>query len=495
MEVICNLESTSFSKEALEISRLGKIVNELRKRTEDRKLAVRAKNLVKKWRQDHLPPQTNDIGAKTECTNNTGKKRNANGLFPERDSKKLRKNDCYISNGLDSVDDNSNLSSTPDMGKLDNVMTNFINDKGNLVVKYSKGLPSYIFGKQWESVSEPCSPIDFNVIRGSYSNPCSPIVDTQSKEFQPTGTYYRENEQKISHAMGSGVIENGCKISEALVKGQDLTSIKVAYPSHVNAKHVDMPKKSIDTPPSQNHKISKCTASDSMLCKKQLVESLSPSPSSPIKLRSRSKLAKKEDILKQQIQSASRNGKTGKIKTTEEIAKDLMSSHLAFSGPAQNETTLNTREVCRLPKENRNITSCLPHGDVMPLNQLHEARGNVTHFESSTSLPQQAISKETPEEVLSRLPQLDFSQIRKEILAEIEKEACEAEEITSTKDITSIEVSKCVGDYPASLTDGNVECLNGNYAYDGKFRKWNSLVSKYSTGKSLLHILPYTIID
>jgi len=151
--------------------------------------------------------------------------------------------------------------------------------------------------------------------------------------------------------------------------------------------------------------------------------------------------------------------------------------------------------VCRLPKENRNITSCLPRGDVLPLHQSHEAQGNLFHFESSTSLPQQAISKETPEEVLSRLPQLDFSQIRKEIFAEIEKETCEAEERTSTKNITSIGVSKCVGDYTASLADGNVECLNGNYAYDGKFRKWNRLVSKYSTGKRLLHILPYTIID
>ncbi|XP_054721991.1 mediator of RNA polymerase II transcription subunit 26-like [Uloborus diversus] len=56
MEVITALEKVIITKEALEKTRIGRYINELRKRTTNEQLARRAKDLVKSWRK--LLPQT-----------------------------------------------------------------------------------------------------------------------------------------------------------------------------------------------------------------------------------------------------------------------------------------------------------------------------------------------------------------------------------------------------------------------------------------------------
>ncbi|CAG0891877.1 unnamed protein product [Cyprideis torosa] len=50
MEVLSSLENTKITKDMLETTRIGKIVNEMRKKTTNQYLAKRAKSLVKQWR-------------------------------------------------------------------------------------------------------------------------------------------------------------------------------------------------------------------------------------------------------------------------------------------------------------------------------------------------------------------------------------------------------------------------------------------------------------
>ncbi|KAL0121932.1 hypothetical protein PUN28_007016 [Cardiocondyla obscurior] len=55
VDVISALEKTTVTKEVLEITRLGKHINELRRKTSNEALAKRAKDLVRRWRDMVLP--------------------------------------------------------------------------------------------------------------------------------------------------------------------------------------------------------------------------------------------------------------------------------------------------------------------------------------------------------------------------------------------------------------------------------------------------------
>uniref|UniRef100_A0A1B6MCS2 Mediator of RNA polymerase II transcription subunit 26 n=1 Tax=Graphocephala atropunctata TaxID=36148 RepID=A0A1B6MCS2_9HEMI len=57
LEIVSVLEKTNITKEALETTRLGKYINELRRKTTNDALAKRAKDLVRRWR-DMILPQT-----------------------------------------------------------------------------------------------------------------------------------------------------------------------------------------------------------------------------------------------------------------------------------------------------------------------------------------------------------------------------------------------------------------------------------------------------
>lgn len=76
LEVVTILERTPITKEALETTRLGRDINELRRKTKNEFLAKRAKDLVRRWR-DLILPHSEAAPVQTDTTQQNGASRNA----------------------------------------------------------------------------------------------------------------------------------------------------------------------------------------------------------------------------------------------------------------------------------------------------------------------------------------------------------------------------------------------------------------------------------
>ncbi|XP_044764046.1 uncharacterized protein LOC123320711 [Coccinella septempunctata] len=128
IEIISILEKVSITKELLETTRLGKYINELRKKTSNESLSKRAKELVKKWKNMVLPDTNGQVkpaypaGQISERTDlDKGRKRPAREA-PEHISQMKRPKINGQSTDFD-FSDNSN-SSFKDVNKLNELRAN-----------------------------------------------------------------------------------------------------------------------------------------------------------------------------------------------------------------------------------------------------------------------------------------------------------------------------------------------------------------------------------
>ncbi|XP_021939391.1 mediator of RNA polymerase II transcription subunit 26 isoform X2 [Zootermopsis nevadensis] len=123
VEIIAILERTVITKEALETTRLGKYVNELRRKTTNELLARRAKDLVRRWRV--MIQENNTAGVSTVCSHIPSAVHQTNGtnLLLHQVSPGLRSN---VSPALPQFGSTAGRCYSPSSAAAGDATTNFI---------------------------------------------------------------------------------------------------------------------------------------------------------------------------------------------------------------------------------------------------------------------------------------------------------------------------------------------------------------------------------
>ena len=241
----------------------------------------------------------------------------------------------------------------------------------------------------------------------------------------------------------------------------------------------------------------------------------------------------REDILKLQMQSATRSGVLSKVRTTQELVQEL--THSRLTSPSLTTTTNNkiishnhvVDTVTQLNETKTELmnrffdsqnnhhsdnnadtvlsppdsdTGGVPSPDILVNNHSHQSSRSASRSESATPIDNGvglSVSdnggKETVEDVMARLPPIDAAAI----LAELEKESLLEEQDEDVDGLIpikkpEIEITEEMVD---RLNSSKVESFNGNFGHDGEFKEWHEVVSKTSAEGDLLHILPYSVID
>ncbi|XP_043252090.1 mediator of RNA polymerase II transcription subunit 26 isoform X1 [Colletes gigas] len=503
VDVITALEKTTITKELLEITRLGKHINELRRKTSNDALAKRAKDLVRRWRDMVLPsahstPQPTPADTAPPALN--GAKPHSpvlrcfkpqspalRGLKPQspllRDTAALR----VLSPALYVHNDNSH-SPNASSNKQQSITTTSNH-------KTSSDVASMLGTSSQNHVTEAV-----------------PRTHSSNKRL-------RKEEPTIDHRDSDPIANSEPFIKKQRLNGENISgNLNLQVPS-----------------PTLKERVSDRFADTSN----------DPDDSGP-KKRGRKKGSKStkkqpilEDRVKEKLASISRNPK---LKTTQELLADLRargtnSSINSSALPSQNVESPSVEDILRGSNEQvSKLLRCsqnnLSHRSTVP-ESLPESRlkvaGNcndlpskyqdvykeksATNFQKSQSQSQDL----TVEEILAKLPPLDPSSID---WGENENEPTEDEKNTEyppreirTEDIERLH-TQCVeglnGNFQPKLSsltstlkeerEGMSEINGVNSVYsqqqlDEEFREWHQMLSRASYDGQILHILPYVIID
>jgi len=590
VEVLSQLETLKITKEALEATRLGKHVNELRRKAQDRHLAVRAKSLVKKWRELLIPQTQNRTppiptigepppggghvgmngGSKTLVNGNSTNVNNRESIYGSRPSSRL------TSPAANAIQGHPNIKSNLSPG---------------LRTGLSSSLPSSTSTSP--GISRPTTPVNKNSppLGSTTSHPASPTLLPVHQQHSLYGgesvprhnaankrlrkEMENDNENKTSlfdvtdgskppqskRGRPNGLVSNHQNTSEFLLQNRDIainnslsspplqtcdnSSAKAAAAippnrftignSGIVQGSANMPASSLASTPSVSPEGSSLSPPVNTVIDTPLSSSGSVKPP-PGKRKTRgqrrSEDERRDDILKQQMQSATRSGVLSKVRTTQELVQELTHSRLSspsltnsrhdptkivtdvtqlnetktelmnrfFDSQNHSTNTTNNTDTVLSPPDSEEA-GAPPSPDAL-VNNHSQPSSSLSRSESATPIDRgvgQSHSsdvddgKETVEDIMARLPPIDAEAI----LAEMEQEAFQEEQDQDVEGLIPVKRPdiEVTDDMVNLLNDGQKESFNGNFGHNGEFREWHEVVSKPSAEGDLLHILPYSVID
>nr|CAD7592011.1 unnamed protein product [Timema genevievae] len=173
---------------------------------------------------------------------------------------------------------------------------------------------------------------------------------------------------------------------------------------------------------------------------------------------------------------------------TEHIAKFLQSQSAIIhvdDEPTLIDLTNSSSKFSNIDGNNENLTNLEKDDGISTPSRLSKEEPSSDGFGALSSMKQE----ETVEEILARLPPLNID----EIDWEDPEPATKDDEVTETC-VTEMDIERLHKEHVNSL-NGNVHEGVTRDEDDDRFREWHEMVSRRSYRGDLLHILPYVVID
>ena len=487
----------------LQTTRLGKYINELRRKTQDRHLASRAKSLVKSWRQLVVTASAaNPNAPSTEAPGNGNAVNNFKNVPKNNGSVRVSPpiipSGASTSTTAQSVANNRNLHNS--------------NNNNN---KRTSSLPSS--GSTSPGLSRPNTPPT------QTSRPVSPYNDdtgvsktnaANKRLRKETEEEQNENEEppaKRPNNNINSILTNGHNNADFLLDGDTRDSVISA---------------------SSNPPICDNSLQSTQKLRNQNNHTVTTKPAAITAARrktrgsAKSKAQEQPDVLEQQMLSVRKAA--GKVRTTQEIVQELAlrsQSPGAFvnkstgggtagdnnGGFEINETKVELmnrffESQDNLPDTTNGLSPPLsraPSPDLM-LKSAVTSAGPSSPDRSTSFNPSRSVtpfvpndqSAESIDEIMSRLPLIKASDVMAEWeTGPEEEEDQDEEEIEGLIPVKPREKPEVTEEMVKRLHSTNVDTFNGNFNHKGEFREWHEVLTKETKDGDLLYVLPYSVIE
>ncbi|XP_076243667.1 mediator complex subunit 26 isoform X2 [Calliopsis andreniformis] len=507
VDVITALEKTTITKEVLEVTRLGKYINELRRKTTNDTLAKRAKDLVRRWRDMVLPsahstPQPTPADTAPPALN---------GAKPHSPALRCFKPQSPALRGL--KPQSPLLKDTTPLRVLSPTLS---------VHSDHSRSPNASSNKQSITVTSNHK-INSEVIPVLGSSSQNHSIEAVPRTYS-SNKRLRKDEFNDQRPSSESVTESEPFVKKQRLNGENMSgNLNLQVPSPTFTERISDHFVESSTDPDDSGPKKRGRKKGSKSVKKQPVL---------------------EDRVKEKLASISRNPK---LKTTQELLADLRargtnSSINSSALPSQSVESPSMEDILRSSNEqvskflrctqnnssHRNTSSeTLPECLLKSTENSHDVpskcqESSVVYKEKSvTNLQRNQLESHqdlTVEEILAKLPPLDPSTID---WSECETESTEDQNRTEflPREITAEDIERlhtqCVeglnGNFQPKLSSLTSTCnevpeakeqtseVNGvNNVYsqpEEEFREWHQMLARPSYNGQILHILPYVIID
>jgi len=542
VEVLGELENFHMSREELELTRLGKHINELRRKASDKNLAGRAKSLIKKWRDLLSSNSDANSGPGPGGGNN-----NNNSSLATNGNAGSRLNNSHVATTSPRLSSNQTPGTRENNSRASHPVTNNVS-------KHSPKLPpsrtpvsslspkpphiktpvsnvsprapqreprAHNDARAHNETRAPPPSQSARPVQSVRSVPPSPAKPTPPIVTVNNGSGSRDSPVVVSSGSSSPVsivsVHSNSRPNSPSAAGSIsiIKSREVSPQPHPQRSRTSSPANNLLNTGSKRFrsKDDSDPVPDAKHARLELHNGGGASvPSSPNHLHDRPKKLPRPrqraslgvnsgyDLTKQMMHAKK------KLRTTQELVSSLGIESRVQTSPApvasvkdlvpnENKSELMDRFFSSQKGDDHGSEGEGGGAASEPPSRPSTALEDATSSEASSKVNSRVNTpgppRESVEDILSQLPSIDTAAILAELAKEIDEEEPEVDGLIPAfkplKEITS--------DLVDELNNGQLEHIGGIKDHNGEFKEWHEIASVQSRDGELLHILPYSVID